>query len=120
MPSNSATPLAPASAAALRDAAGEACALLRTLSNPDRLMLLCELVGGERNVGELAEATGLQQPSLSQQLGVLRNEGLVDTRRDGKFVVYRLASAEAARVLQLLHDLYCTPRRTRRASSPSR
>lgn len=119
MPTNPATAIAPDSAAALRDAAGEAASLLRALSNPDRLMLLCELVGGERNVGELAEATGLQQPSLSQQLGVLRTEGLVETRRDGKFVLYRLASAEAARVLQLLYEIYCTPRRSRRnASSP--
>lgn len=109
--------LAPASAAALRDAAGEASALLRALSNPDRLMLLCEMVGAERSVSELAEATGLQQPSLSQQLGVLRNEGLVDTRRDGKFILYRLASPEAARVLQLLYELYCGPRRTRRSDT---
>lgn len=112
--------IAPASAAALRDAADQASALLRTLANPDRLMLLCELVAGERSVSELAEATGLQQPSLSQQLGVLRNEGLVETRREGKFIYYSLASPEAARVLQLLYELYCAPRRTRRNASSSR
>ncbi|MDP3166054.1 MAG: metalloregulator ArsR/SmtB family transcription factor, partial [Hydrogenophaga sp.] len=68
----------------MRAGAHEACALMKVLSNPDRLMLLCELADGERNVGELEEALGIVQPTLSQQLAVLRAEDLVSTRRDGK------------------------------------
>jgi ArsR family transcriptional regulator len=68
---------------------------------------LCALAQGERCVGELSALTGIQQPTLSQQLGVLREEGLVSTRRDGKFVHYRVASPAALALLGVLHDLCC-------------
>ena len=97
----------PAGMSGLKDAAGDAVALLRALANSDRLMLLCQLVDGEQCVSDLSERTGIHQPTLSQQLGVLRDEGLVATRRDGKFVHYRLASAHAVAVLKVLHALYC-------------
>ena len=58
----------------MREAAGRACSLMRALSNPDRLMLLCQLAQGERRVGELEELLDIQQPTLSQQLAVLRDE----------------------------------------------
>jgi DNA-binding transcriptional ArsR family regulator len=99
---------------ALRAAAHEACALLKVLSNPDRLMLLCELAQGERNVGELQEAVGVVQPTLSQQLGVLREENLVQTRRDGKNIYYRLASGPALAVMEVLYQQYCVPSRGRK------
>lgn len=86
---------------------GEAAALLKALANPDRLMLLCLLLDGERGVGELGDLSGLLQPSLSQQLGVLRAERLVTTRREGKHVVYRLASPAAVAVLDTLYGLFC-------------
>ncbi len=85
----------------------EATALLKALANPDRLLLLCQLVGADRAVADLAAATGLAQPTLSQQLAVLRNEGLVATRRDGKFIHYRIASPAVHAVLQALHGIYC-------------
>ena len=65
-------------------AAREASQLLRVMSNENRLLLLCQLSQGERSVGELEEMLGIRQPTLSQQLGVLRSEELVQTRRDGK------------------------------------
>lgn len=102
-------PLKREQAASLQSAASRASALLRSLANPDRLMLMCELVGAERCVSDLADATGIVQPSLSQQLGVLRDEGLVATRREGKFIYYGIASPEAAELLKLLHRLYCEP-----------
>lgn len=102
---------------AMRDAAQSACALMKVLANPDRLLLLCELSEGEKNVGELLEATGVQQPTLSQQLAVLREEALVDTRRDGKNIYYSLASAQALAVMQVLYQQFCQPaRRARRAA----
>lgn len=73
----------------LRDSASKACTLLKVLANEDRLLLLCQLTQGERNVGELEALTGIRQPTLSQQLGVLRDEGLVNTRRMGKFIFTR-------------------------------
>jgi ArsR family transcriptional regulator len=93
--------------AAMRAAAGRAGALQKALANPDRLLLLCQLTQGEQRVGELEAALGLRQPSLSQQLGVLRLEGLVATRREGKQIYYSIASDEALEVLQLLYRLYC-------------
>jgi DNA-binding transcriptional ArsR family regulator len=94
---------------ALREAADAACALMKTLGNPDRLLLMCELVQGERNVGELEQALGLAQPSLSQQLAVLRAARLVDTRRHGKHIYYRITSPQAIGVLQALHEQFCRP-----------
>ena len=93
----------------MRAGAQEACALMKALANPDRLLLLCELADGERNVGELEEALGIVQPTLSQQLAVLRAEGLVSTRRDGKNIYYQIASAQALAVMQVQYTQFCTP-----------
>jgi DNA-binding transcriptional ArsR family regulator len=96
-------------AQALQAAAAQAVALQRSLANPQRLSLMCALADGERCVSELNLATGIEQPTLSQQHGVLRDEGLVATRREGKFIHYRIDSTEAAELLGLLHRLYCSP-----------
>ena len=97
----------PADLPALEAAAGEASQLLKALSNRDRLLLLCQMTQEERSVGQLESLTGIRQPTLSQQLTVLREEGLVVNRRAGKQVFYRVASPEALAVLQLLYSLYC-------------
>ena len=93
--------------AVLRESAAQACTLLKALANEDRLLLLCQLVQNERNVSELESRTGIRQPTLSQQLGVLRDEGLVTTRRDGKYVYYQMASFEVSQVMKTLSSLYC-------------
>ncbi len=92
---------------ALQCAAGEASKLLKALSNPDRLLLLCQMTQGEFSVSELEAATGIRQPTLSQQLTVLREEQLVASRREGKQIFYTISSAEAMSVLQVLYQLYC-------------
>jgi DNA-binding transcriptional ArsR family regulator len=97
----------PEAMAQLRASAGRACALLKAMANEDRLLLLCQLAEGERNVGELHAHTGIVQPTLSQQLGVLRDEGLVDTRREGKYIYYQLASADVMAVMQALYASFC-------------
>ena len=99
---------------AMRAGAQEACALMKVLSNPDRLLLLCELAEGERNVGELEEALRIVQPTLSQQLAVLRAEGLVSTRRDGKNIYYQIASVQALALMQVLYTQFCTPSKPKR------
>jgi DNA-binding transcriptional ArsR family regulator len=91
----------------LRQAAGEAVGALKVLANEDRLLLLCRLSQGEMCVGDLEEALGIRQPTLSQQLGVLRNEGVVSTRREGKNIFYSVADARLLKVLELLYRLYC-------------
>ena len=91
----------------LEMAAGEAGKLLKVLSNPDRLLLLCQMTQGEFSVRELEIMTGIAQPTLSQQLTVLRDEYLVSTRRDGKKIFYNIVSKEALAVLQVLYQLYC-------------
>ena len=98
----------------LASAAADAAALLKTLANPDRLLLLCNLVEDECNVSALETLTGIRQPTLSQQLGVLREEGLVETRREGKFIFYRIASAPALAVLGTLYETFCRPGRPAR------
>jgi ArsR family transcriptional regulator len=91
----------------LQPSALEACSLLRVLSNPDRLLLLCQMTQGEYCVSELQELTGVLQPTLSQQLTVLRDEELVKTRREGKQIYYTVASKEAVAILRVLYELYC-------------
>jgi DNA-binding transcriptional ArsR family regulator len=91
----------------MRLAADEAAATLRALSNSDRLLLLCQLSQGELSVSELESLLDIHQPTLSQQLGVLRTEGLVSTRRDGKRIYYSVADAKALQLLQTLYQLYC-------------
>ena len=88
-------------------AAGRACRLMKALANPDRLMLLCQLAQGEMSVGALEAALGIPQPTLSQQLTVLRDERLVATRRDGKYVYYRVRNGPALAVLQALYAQFC-------------
>ncbi len=94
----------------MQAAAGEACALLKALANQDRLLILCNLATGEKNVSELQELLSLRQPTLSQQLARLRLDRLVEPRRAGKEVYYRIASEAAARVLELLYEMYCPQR----------
>lgn len=97
---------------AMRTHAGEAVAMLKLLGNEDRLLLLCQLSLQERTVGELEQLTGVSQPTLSQQLGILRREGLVSTRREGKFIWYQLADARALQLMQTLYQLFCQPGKT--------
>lgn len=92
---------------AMRGAADSAAEFLRTMANQDRLMLLCQLTEGEKCVGDLEELTGILQPTLSQQLGVLRAEGLVTTRREGKYIYYALGDPRVMAMLCSLHDLFC-------------
>lgn len=91
----------------IRRAAAKATGLLRLLANEDRLLLLCQLTQGERCVGELEELLEIRQPTLSQQLGVLRTESVVATRREGKNIYYSIADDRVEQVLELLYRIYC-------------
>jgi DNA-binding transcriptional ArsR family regulator len=91
----------------LRRAAGDAVGALKLLANEDRLLLLCQLSQGEMCVSDLEEKLGIHQPTLSQQLGVLRTEGVVSARRDGKRIFYSVADPKAMQVLEVLYRLYC-------------
>ncbi len=91
----------------MQSSAEDACKLMKVLSNRDRMMLLCEIGQGEKCVGELESALDIHQPTLSQQLAVLRKEKLVKTRRDGKQIYYSLASQVAVSVMALLYQHYC-------------
>jgi DNA-binding transcriptional ArsR family regulator len=88
--------------------ADRASQLLSAMANPKRLLILCNLVGQELNVGQLADRVALGQSPLSQHLSKLRAWGLVKTRRDGQQINYALASDEVQQVLSTLYELYCT------------
>ncbi len=91
----------------LQASAREASRLLKALSNENRLLIMCQLVGGERSVGELVRLIGLSQSALSQHLAKLRHDSLVRTRRDAQTIYYSLASPEAEAVIATLYNLYC-------------
>lgn len=93
--------------AQLRKSAGKATCFLRVLANEDRLLLLCQLTAGEKCVSDLESLTKITQPTLSQQLGILRMEGLVSTRREGKYIYYSIADDRVHAMLAALQDIYC-------------
>ena len=80
---------------------------LKVLSNPDRLKILCVLVDGELNVQKIEISAGVYQPTLSQQLTVLRKSKIVSTRREGKQIFYQLSDIRILKIMQTLYDLYC-------------
>lgn len=92
---------------AMRKHAGSAASMMAALSHEARLRVLCDLVGGERTAGELVERSDLSQSALSQHLSKLRDEGLVATRREGVSIFYSIANPDAARILGVLHEIYC-------------
>lgn len=93
--------------ARFEESAAAAAQLLRTLANERRLMVLCQLGAGELSVGALQARLGLSQSALSQHLALLREEGIVATRRDGQSIFYRIADPNAVRVIATLADIFC-------------
>lgn len=91
----------------MRAHADDAARLLKALSNSSRLMVLCSLAEGELSVGEINARVPLSQSALSQHLGVLRRDGLVNTRRAAQVIYYRLADGPAEKVIATLHDIFC-------------
>jgi DNA-binding transcriptional ArsR family regulator len=91
----------------LRASADKASGLMKVMANADRLMLLCQLSQGEKSVSQLEESLDIHQPTLSQQLTVLREANLVTTRREGKNIIYTISSKSAMAVMQVLHQEIC-------------
>jgi len=92
---------------AMQRNAADAVNLLKGLANESRLMIMCVLAEGEVSVGQLNTRIKLSQSALSQHLAVLRDQGLVKTRRESQTIYYRLAETPAMSVIELLHDVYC-------------
>ena len=97
----------------MQAAASRACELMKVLSNPDRLLILCQLSQQEMCVSEIEATLGIVQPTLSQQLTVLRQMDLVSTRREGKNIYYQLTSQEALAVMKSLYEQFCKKPTTR-------
>ncbi|WP_300526777.1 metalloregulator ArsR/SmtB family transcription factor [Maricaulis sp.] len=83
--------------------------VMKTLAHPSRLMALCAMMDEEVAVGQLAEAVGLRPQAMSQQLAILRNKGLVTTRREGQTIYYALADDQIRQLMQALYQTYCLP-----------
>ncbi len=99
---------AAAALAELEGKAAEAAGLLKLLANENRLLILCRLaLNSEMSVSSLTAASGLSQSALSQHLAKMREEGLVATRRDGQSIYYRIADANAAKLLKALKGIFC-------------
>ena len=93
--------------AAMQAHAGDAAQLLKALANEKRLQILCLLTAGERSVGDINALLDLSQSALSQHLAVLREDGLVSTRREAQTIYYTLASGPARQIIETLHGIYC-------------
>ncbi|RKG33691.1 ArsR/SmtB family transcription factor [Acinetobacter tianfuensis] len=92
----------------IRDSADLVVGVLKSLANTDRLLILCHLAQEELNVSEIEQITEINQPTLSQQLMMLRKSDVVTTRREGKQIYYSLKDENLIEVLKTLHHLYCT------------
>lgn len=95
-------------AEAMQRAANEACELLKAMSNRHRLLILCQLVEGEKSVGQLAEFLGIRDSTVSQHLALLRKDRLIAGRRDGQTIWYRIESGSARTVVEVLYATFCT------------
>lgn len=91
----------------MRDSASSVVTILKSLANTDRLLILCHLAQQELNVSQIEEHTQINQPTLSQQLMMLRKSDVVATRRDGKQIYYSIKDDKLTTVLKMLYDLYC-------------
>ena len=91
----------------MRETAPKVSALMKVLANENRLMILCQLVTDERYVGELADLLEMRQAALSQQLALLRKDGLVKTRREAQTIYYSLARDDLAQLLGFLYQTFC-------------
>jgi len=91
----------------MQNNAEAAARLLKSIANPNRLMLLCALVTREHTVGELEELTGLSQSAISQHLARLRDEEIVHPRRDAQRIYYSLKSGNVRQILETMHGIYC-------------
>jgi DNA-binding transcriptional ArsR family regulator len=92
----------------INESAKLASDFLKTLANQNRLVILCALVDGEKNVTQLEEILNVRQPTLSQQLARLRADKMVETRRESKQVYYKLSNYDAELILELIFELFCT------------
>lgn len=81
--------------------------LLKVLSHRDRLMTLCHLAQGEMSAGELGDAVGKKAPAMSQQLSVLRREGIIAARREGQSIFYRIVDQDAVAIMGFLYERFC-------------
>jgi DNA-binding transcriptional ArsR family regulator len=93
----------------MQSAADRASDLLKALSNRHRLLIICQLIDGERSVGELASFLDLRDSTVSQHLALLRKDGLVAARRDAQTIYYSIASEPAREVLKTLYQVFCAP-----------
>lgn len=91
----------------------EASSFLKQLANEQRLMILCHLADGEKSVSELQSLVGLEQSSISQHLARLRKQGIIKARRHSQSKYYSIANENALQVIELLHEIYCTPSESR-------
>ncbi|NCI79228.1 ArsR family transcriptional regulator [Acinetobacter tandoii] len=92
----------------MRNSAEDVVSILKSLANTDRLLILCHLAKEELNVSQIEHITHITQPTLSQQLMMLRKSDVVSTRRDGKQIFYSIKDEKLVQVLQTLYELYCT------------
>lgn len=93
---------------AMVENANTAATFLKALAHEGRLLILCYLSSGEKSVTELERLLGSRQAAVSQQLARLRLEGLVDSRREGKAIFYRLGDPRAARTIGLMYEMFCS------------
>ena len=103
----------------METAADGASELLKALANRHRLMLVCQLIEGERAVGELVEALGIRDSTVSQHLALLRKEGIVGTRREGQTIYYSIGSAAARSIVEALYRYFCSPAPSRDEAEPA-
>ena len=91
----------------MKESAEVVAGLLKMLSAPNRLLILCHLIESEQCVTDLCELVGMKPPAMSQQLAILRREGLLSSRRDGQTIFYAIADEKVEKLMSFLYETYC-------------
>ena len=102
---------APFSIEEMQASADEACSVLKAIGTPVRLLILCQLLEGEKSVMELAETLSAKQSLVSHHLKILKLSDLVESTRAEKYVFYSLKETVAARLVSVLYDEFCAKAR---------
>lgn len=92
----------------IEDKAIEAASFLKAMASPHRLMILCQLVNGEKCVGDIMQETGIPQTSMSQHLNRLKEEGIIDFRRDHRTLYYRIEDKDALKLMHTMYEIFCS------------
>lgn len=91
----------------MKSQCNEVSVIMKALAHPQRLMIMCHIAEGEKNVGEILDLCDLSQSQLSQFLNRMQRERLLKVRKEGNFVFYSIAEKKVLKLIQSMQKIFC-------------